>query len=126
MKNGLLMFTGAALGGVVGYFAFFWIARQGFYGLILPGALLGIGACLAPSRSIAPCVLCGVAALALELFSEWKFAPFIKDAGLSYFLAHVHQLRPVTLILICLGAFSGFWFPFRRRRALKPALYSLH
>ncbi|NJN05747.1 MAG: hypothetical protein HC814_04360 [Rhodobacteraceae bacterium] len=32
---------GAVLGGVVGWFAFFWIANQGFYMLALPGGLLG-------------------------------------------------------------------------------------
>ena len=34
--SNLLGAIGAAIGGVLGYFVFFWIAGQGFYALILP------------------------------------------------------------------------------------------
>ena len=115
MKANLLAFVGAIAGGLVGYFAFFWIARQGFYGLILPGCLLGIGAGLFPTRSVAVCIVCGLSALALGLFTEWRFAPFIQDNGLRYFLSHIHQLKPITLVMIGAGAFIGFYSPFRRR-----------
>ncbi len=67
MKNWLPLLAGALAGGLIGYFAFLWIARQGFYALVLPGALVGIGASLAPNRSLAMCVVCGVLALALGL-----------------------------------------------------------
>ena len=40
MKNNVLALCGAVAGGVVGYFAFFWVLEQGFYALALPGALL--------------------------------------------------------------------------------------
>jgi len=116
MKTRLLPFIGAIAGGLAGYFAFFWIARQGFYGLILPGCLLGVGAGLFPTRSITICVACGLSALALGLFTEWKFAPFIQDAGLRYFLLHLNQLKPLTLLMIAAGAFIGFYSPFSRRR----------
>ena len=43
MKN-VMAGLAAAAGGVVGYFAFIWIARQGFYALMLPGGLAGLGA----------------------------------------------------------------------------------
>jgi len=115
MKNNVLALVAAVVGGVVGYLAFRWIARQGFYALVLPGALVGIAAGMFKSRSIAVCVVCGVAALGLGLFSEWQFAPFAKDDGLGYFLAHVHQLRPLTLLMIALGAAIGFGVPFRHR-----------
>lgn len=108
---------GALLGGVVGWFGFFWVAKQGFYALVLPGGALGIGAgALVRHRSVPFSIVCGVAALALGIFTEWKFAPFIKDASLGYFLAHLHQLKPVTLIFIALGGFVGFWMPFRAKQ----------
>src|SRR6266404_2746198 len=107
------------IGGLVGYFAFFWIARQGFYGLILPGCLLGVGASMFPNRSAAVCVASGLLALALGLFTEWRFAPFVKDSGLLFFLSHMHQLRPITLIMIGAGAFIGFYAPFRRRAGVQ-------
>ncbi len=114
MKDKALAFTGAIIGGTVGYFAFFWIVRQGLYGLILPGGLLGLGASVVPSRSAWFCAVFGVMALALGLFTEWRFAPFIKDGSLLFFLAHVYQLRPITLFMIGAGAVIGFWAPFRR------------
>jgi hypothetical protein len=121
MKENVFAFAGAIVGGLVGYLAFFWIVRQGFYGLILPGALLGLGAGIFPNRSTVLCVICGFLALALGLLAEWRFEPFIKDEGLIYFLTHVHQLRPITLIMIAAGAFIGFWSPFRHREVAKAA-----
>src|SRR3989442_281727 len=89
---------GAVLGGWLGYLAFFWIARQGFYALPVPGAVLGIGCGLLARNKLVPlAVLCGVAALALGLYAEWRFEPFIVDKSLGYFVSHIHQLRPYTL-----------------------------
>ncbi len=116
MKNIGLVLAGALAGAVVGYFGFLWIARQGFYALVLPGGLLGLGASLFPNRSLALCIICGVLAAALGFFAEWQFAPFIKDASLGYFVTHLHQLRPITLILIAAGAVIGFWGPYSKRR----------
>ncbi len=116
MKDHLLVLVGAAVGGLIGYFGFLWIARQGFYALMLPGGLLGLGASLFPNRSTALCIGCGVAALAIGLAAEWQFAPFVRDGSLGYFLTHVHQLRPIALVMIGAGAFIGFWAPFSRRQ----------
>jgi hypothetical protein len=117
MKEKLLPLAGACLGGLAGYFLFFWIARQGFYGVMLPGCLLGIGAGLSPTRSKAVCVLCGVLALTLGFFTEWRYAPFIKDPSLPYFVSHVHELRPITLIMIVLGGVIGFYGPFQKGKS---------
>lgn len=114
MKQVCLVLCGAAVGGTLGYFIFFWIVSQGFYGLILPGALLGLGAGVSTSRSVVPAIVCGVLAVALGLFTEWKFAPFKKDDSLSFFLLHVHHLSPVTVLMIAAGGWIGFWVPFRR------------
>lgn len=114
MKQPLLVLAGASVGGAVGYFAFFWIVTQGFYGLILPGSLLGVGAFIAQNRSTKLAVVCGILGTALGFFTEWKFSPFIKDESLSYFLLHVHELKPVTLLMIGLGGVMGFWIPYRR------------
>ena len=116
MKQQVFVLIGAIVGGLVGYFAFFWIARQGLYALVLPGGLLGLGASLFPNRSTGLCILCGLLALALGLMAEWKFAPFITDGSLGYFLTHLQQLRPITLIMIAAGAFIGYWAPFSRRQ----------
>jgi hypothetical protein len=118
-SNGLAL-LGAAVGGALGYFLFFWLAGHGFYGMIIPGGLLGIGAGVFKSRSIVIAIICGVAALALGLFTEWRFAPFVADESLGYFLAHVYQLTAITLIMIALGAAIGFWAPFRHWFSNRP------
>ena len=107
----LLGLLGAALGGVVGSIGFLWIAKQGFYALALPGALMGLGcSLLARHRPMALAVTCGVLALAVGVYCEWRFAPFIKDSSLGFFLTHLHELRPITMIMIALGGGFGFWF----------------
>jgi len=121
MKDGAFVLLGAIAGGVLGYFGFQWIAGQGLYALVLPGGLLGLGASFPRNRSTLICVVCGVLALALGLVAEWRFAPFIKDGSLGYFLTHAHQLRPITLIMIVAGAVIGFWAPYSRRQPLPAA-----
>ena len=100
---------GAAVGGAVGYFAFFWIARQGFYALILPPGLMGFTAGFCARRRSTPLALvCGVAGLALGLFTEWRFAPFVADSSLLYFITHIHALKPITMLMLALGAFLSY------------------
>ena len=111
MESWLLGLVGAAIGGWLGYLAFFWIASQGFYALPVPGAVLGIGCgLLAQRRIMVLAIICGLAALSLGLFTEWRFRPFIADKSLSYFLGHLYELKPSTLLMIALGGVFGFWF----------------
>ena len=100
---------GALAGGCLGYFAFFWIARQGFYALVVPPGCLGLlaGIC-ARGRSTALAVVCGAAGLALGLYTEWRFAPFVADRSLAYFISHVQLLKPITLVMLALGAFISY------------------
>ena len=101
---------GAAIGGVVGFYIFRWILGQGLYAMILPGALVGAGCgALARHPSRLRGVVCGLAGLALGIYCEWRFFPFLADEGLGYFLAHLHQLKPVSILMILAGAFMGFW-----------------
>ena len=116
MKDIALVIGGALVGGVIGFFAFFWIAGQGFYAMILPGGLIGVGAGLFRNRSLGLAIGCGVAAVALGLFTEWRFAPFAADDSLGYFLAHVHQKKPLKLLMIAVGGVIGFWGPFSQWR----------
>ena len=114
MKNHILVLAGAVAGGVLGYFGFLWLAHQGFYALAVPGGLVGVGAGCFRNKSLPVAIACGVMAVAIGLFSEWKFAPFIKDDSLGYFISDIHLLRPMTLIMIAVGGFIGFWVPSHR------------
>jgi hypothetical protein len=108
---------GALAGGALGYLAFFWLAGHGFYGLVLPGGLLGLGAGVARNRSVALAVVCGLLATALGLFARWQLG---NDGTFGDFLLHVHQLSPPTLLMIAVGGAIGFWVPFRRIEPREP------
>ena len=114
LQSNSLAIIGAIVGGLIGYFGFFWLATHGYYGLALPGGVLGLGASIFKSKSISIPIICGLAALALGLYAEWQFAPFVIDDSLGYFLAHLYQLRPVSLLMIVVGTAIGFWCPFRQ------------
>lgn len=114
LKNDFLVLVGALVGGLVGYFVFNWLLGQGYYGLMLPGGLLGMGAGVFKTRTKAIAVVCGFLAIVLGLLVEWKSFPFKADESLVYFITHFYDLKPATLIMIVLGAAIGFWIPFRR------------
>jgi len=101
---------GAVLGGAAGYFITGWLVRQGFYAVALPGVGIGFGAgLLVTKRCPGVAIVCGLLALALGVYTEWKNFPFIADKNFGYFLQHLGDLRPLTLILIGLGTRAGYW-----------------
>jgi hypothetical protein len=115
MKRILLALGGAVAGGVLGYLAFLWILQQGFYALILPGALVGLGASLARNRFVWVAVVCGLLALVLGTFADWRVTvPLQDDDSFGYYLLHLHQQRAITLIMITVGGLIGFWAPYPR------------
>ncbi len=106
-----LALLAATVGGCVGYFAFFWIAKQGFYAIMLPPALVGMAAgYCTPRRSQPLAIACAIGGLALGLYTEWRFAPFIVDASFSYFITHVHKLKPITLLMLAIGTVASYYF----------------
>src|SRR5690349_1454525 len=115
VKSNLLAIAGAVGGGAAGYFITVWLASYGFYGLIIPGGLLGYGAGFAKSRSLAIAIACGIAALCLGVFATWKVAPFVADDSFGYLLAHLFDISPVILLMIAAGTAVGFWGPYRNR-----------
>lgn len=107
----VLGLVGAVVGGVLGYFLFMWIAGYGFYAIVLPGALVGIGCgALSGRKSTGLGIACAILGLAAGIFSEWRFAPFALDESLVFFLKHFHENGPVTLVLIAIGGICAFYF----------------
>ena len=116
MRRGdVLTLCCAVAGSVLGYAAFEQLRLYGIYASALPGGLAGLAAGIPRSRTAIVPVLCGLLATAAGLFTEHRFAPFIADLSLGYFVRHVFDLQPVTLISIAVGGLIGFWVPFRRR-----------
>lgn len=108
---------GAALGGVLGYFAFFWIAGQGLYALAMPGAMIGLGCgLLSGIRSRELGIVCAVSGLGLCIWIESQFRPFLADDSLGYFLRNLGRLQPVTWLMLALAGVFGYWFGVGRER----------
>jgi hypothetical protein len=110
LVSNLLGIAGAIVGGALGFYIFGWLFDHGFYGLMIPGALLG-GGCglLARHASTTRGIICGVAAAMFALFTEWWFFPFKSDRSLAYFVGHMTSLSPVTWLMIVVGAFIAYW-----------------
>jgi hypothetical protein len=105
----------ACMGGLLGYLGFVLLLDRGFYALVMPGGFLGLAAGIPRSRSLVVPALCGFLGIAAGLLAEHRFAPFVADRSLRYFVLHSNNLQPMTMILIGLGGLIGFWVPFRRR-----------
>jgi hypothetical protein len=102
---------GGVMGGIVGYFIYKWGLQQNLKAGVIPGAFVGLGSGLVSSRrSPLRGLICGLAALALGLYAEWRYFPFVADGSLGYFLAHVYQLNALVIIMIVLGTILGFWW----------------
>ena len=113
----LLGIFGAAVGAALGHVVFLWLVQRGFYAMMLPGALLGLGCGLASQiHSKLLGILCLVAGLALGIFTEWRHAPFVADDSLVFFVSHLLDLQLMTLIMIGLGGACAFWMGTGRRR----------
>ena len=111
----------ALAGGLAGHFAFLWIARQGFYAIILPGALIGLaggwfGQKQTMTFGMVFGIACAVLALIAGIVSEWRLRPFRADDSFGYFITHLQLLPPITLIMIAIGAVFAFWFAATGRR----------
>lgn len=108
--SNLLGLIGAAIGGVLGFYTFQWLEDHGFYGLAIPGSFLGLGCgLLAQHRSQLRGVLCGIAALGLSLFVEWKFHYFIEDDSFLFMLTHLKDKSPVTWLMMAIGTIVAYW-----------------
>lgn len=104
VPDGLRRFIGLALGGVIGSLAFLIAARSGLAMPALPGAALGLGCgWLGRRPSTAWGVMCGLIAVVLSIWLQWKAFPFVADPGFAYFLQNLHQLPGITSALILLG-----------------------
>jgi hypothetical protein len=106
--SNLLGLAGAIAGGVLGFYTFQWLLGYGFYGLMIPGAFLGLGcSLLARHASVIRGVFCGIAALVLSFFTDWYFT--ITDESFATFVSRVKDFNPVTLLMIAVGTLIAFW-----------------
>ncbi|MGO8688834.1 MAG: hypothetical protein ACLQLG_04315 [Thermoguttaceae bacterium] len=115
--NWLLGLVGGVVGGAAGYGLFFPLYfKYGLYGIVLPGAGIGLGCeLLSRGKSNALGAVCGISAAALGLFTQWQIT-LPADMSLGFFLTHLHQLPTMTLVLLGAGVLFAFWFGRGRER----------
>jgi hypothetical protein len=106
--SNVLGLVGAIAGGVLGFYTFRWLLGQGFYGLIIPGAFLGLGcSLLARHPSVVRGVFCGVAAFALSQFTDWYFT--VTDDPFWEFVRSGKTMTPVTMLMTAIATVVAFW-----------------
>ena len=117
MRNTFLVYVPGLLaglvGGILGFYVEDYIRTFRFYAPVIPGALVGLLCGLGSVRhSKVRGALAGLIALASSVVIEWRlFAPPVPtDGSFVDFLAHFHQETPVTLGMLALGTFFGFWW----------------
>jgi hypothetical protein len=125
MSRALLVVAGGLVGGVAGWFLLHFLLQFGLYGIMIPGVMVGLGAGYFRSRFLWPAMLCGLLALLLGFAAEWWYFPWAKDKSLLFYLQHIHELSPITLLLIGLGGVLGFWSPYSQYRREQGELAAL-
>jgi len=113
--------AGAVVGGMIGWGVFHFLVSQGLYGLVLPGALIGL-VCGTASGGVSNinAALCAVGGLVVGLLLEWAYFPFEADQSLGFFLRNLGELRGMTWLMIALGAVFAAWFGRGRQRFARP------
>ena len=118
MRARLLEFVPGLLAGVVGGVAGYWlvaylIGSQGLWVPILPGAFAGL-ACgqASPIYSRRRGIVLAIFVLGLVVYAQWKlFNPaFAFDGTLRDYVLHLHQLPPMTLIVMAVNVVIGYWW----------------
>lgn len=100
---------GAALGAaVVAYFAVYFLKKNGFYTMMLPGLLIGmacgyLSGCKSPVMGVVALVVALIAGVLIEWHVYW-------DVTLPTFLSKFHTIGSTRLLMHGLGAAMAFWF----------------
>ncbi|TWT37521.1 hypothetical protein KOR34_24730 [Posidoniimonas corsicana] len=103
--------AGAIGGAVVGAVVFVLLARIGLHAGMLMGAGAGWGVQLAVrDRNLATGVIALIAGLVSSVLAEWHCFPFLADGSLPYFLAHLHEVNFIHLLLLAGGVVVGFFW----------------
>jgi hypothetical protein len=129
MRKILVTFIPGLIGGLVGGFLGYYLVgalwKQGFYTVVLPGALAGLGCGLCSwTNSTTRGLICALEAAAFGLVTEWLVMYGPRESSLENFVGFIRQFdrEPwVTDLMLGIGVFLGFWwgreatFPWRHR-----------
>ncbi len=106
-----LAILGTWAGAALGVLAFWGLYSNGFYAIMLPGLLSGLGGGYPLKRtSITVGLIAAVVSGITMLLTEWWFRPFVKDESLTFFLTHLNHLNGAAILMMVLGVAAAFWF----------------
>ena len=104
-----LLVVGAAVGGLVGVVGYFWLLKQGYYALVLPTGLVGVGCGQFARRpSNARGLVCALVGLAAGFTCDWKSTGGLKDMSFGEVLGQLGNFHPVTWLMLGLGTALSF------------------
>jgi hypothetical protein len=108
---------GGAVGGALGYFAFDWMLTRGYYALVLPGSLVGLGCGLASRRKLIGLgALSAVAALAIGALADWNSLAEPSPTFLEHLATLLRPNRRIPAFLILASVVISFYFGLGRDR----------
>ncbi len=121
-KLALEYVPGLAGGAVAGYLGYrvvaYLISHHGWWVPILPGAFAGL-ACgqLSGVASKGRGAINGLLGLGLAVYAQWRLfnPPFEFDKTFPSYLTHIHQLPPITLVILVVNGLLAFWWGRERR-----------
>lgn len=107
IKNLALGIVGGIAGGFAGGLICKFLADQGFYGVILPGALVGLGFALAARKGhFGFGAVSGVLGLLAGLLTQWKV--YSDEPSFFKLVGELKDYSIVTWIMLGLGAVLAF------------------
>src|SRR5690242_8077594 len=110
IASNVLGAVGAAIGAILGYYTFSWIYHHGFYGMMIPGTMLGLGCgALARHHSAIRGAACAAGGLALGLFTEWSVA-YGGRLGVGEFLSEISKPDLIAILMIAAGSYFAYLF----------------
>ncbi len=119
IKNLFLGLIGGVAGGIVGFFVCKWLATQGFYAVVIPGAMVGLGFGLAArKRHQAFGLICAVLGLFAGLITQWKV--YSNEPSFWKLVGELKDYSIVTWVLLGLGVVMAYSFGLGRDRYQPP------
>ena len=108
--------AGIVAGAVCGYVVFRFLAKNGLYAPMVPGALVGMGCGMwVKTRSHARAVICVLVATFVNAWSEWMHFPFVINESFSYFITHLQDLTSRTQLMYGVSAVIAYYFAYARQ-----------
>ncbi len=106
---------GALLGAALGAGATRMAMYAGLYAIMVVGVLTGLGAITLSRRGgWGVAIIAVIVALSASLCTEWWCFPFDADDSLGYFVRHIGDLPPFSLLMHAIGAAAAGFIAWRR------------